>query len=59
MRYFPGALLTVLFICISFQTVYADPPPLDEDPGAPIDGGSIMLVAAATAYGYRKLRKRS
>lgn len=33
-----------------------DPPPPDGDPGAPIDGGLGILLAAGAAYGVKKYR---
>ena len=36
--------------------VAGDPPPPDGDPGAPIDGGLSLLLAAGAVYGVKKFR---
>jgi hypothetical protein len=33
-----------------------DPPPPPDDPGAPIDGGLSLLLAAGAVYGVKKYR---
>ena len=33
-------------------------PPGGSSSGAPVDGGAILLVASAAAYGYKKLKER-
>ncbi len=36
----------------------ANPPDPEGDPGAPIDGGLSVLLAAGAAYGVKRLRKK-
>lgn len=36
----------------------ANPPDPEGDPGAPIDGGLSVLLAAGAAYGVRRMRKK-
>jgi len=41
---------------LSQAQVAGDPPPPDGDPGAPIDGGLSLLLAAGAVYGVKKFR---
>ena len=50
------SILFTLFFALLPLLAIAGPPPLDGDPGAPIDGGASLLVGAAVAYGIKKLR---
>jgi len=48
-----AALITVL--SFSALTVFSQPPP-PPPAGAPIDGGSLLLVAGIAAYGYKRIK---
>jgi hypothetical protein len=53
-------LFLVLVVMIIFPGLCfaQDPPPVDGDPGAPIDGGASLLVGAAAVYGWKKFKER-
>lgn len=53
-----GILLLIICLVLLPSIVQAGPPPLDGDPGAPIDGGASLLVGAAVIYGAKKLKER-
>ena len=53
-----GILLLIICLVLLPSIVHAGPPPLDGDPGAPIDGGASLLVGAAVIYGAKKLKER-
>ena len=46
-----------VFLCLSIFAS-AQPDPLPDDPGVPIDGGATLLVAAAAVYGAKKLKDK-
>lgn len=52
-------LLVAVFMlpALLHAQVQGDPPPGDGDPGAPIDGGLGLLLAAGAAYGVKKYRE--
>jgi hypothetical protein len=50
-------LFTIMIILLPLITL-AGPPPLDGDPGVPIDGGASLLVGAAAVYGIKKIKDR-
>jgi hypothetical protein len=49
-------LFLPLLMMIIFTNAYTQgpPPPEDEDPDAPLDGGITLLVAAGIGYGIKK-----
>lgn len=54
-----GFLSFLLVAAFIPSAVHAQgPPPLDDDPGVPIDGGASLLVGAAVIYGAKKLKDR-
>jgi len=51
------ALTVFGFLTLSQLALYAQAGPPGPGSGAPIDGGALILVFGAAAYGYRQLRK--
>lgn len=49
-------IITAAILMISFAAIAQPPDPLDEDAGAPLDGGVSILVAAGVGYGVKKVR---
>jgi hypothetical protein len=52
------ALSVLLITLLPLISAATPPPPLEGDPGVPIDGGASLLVGAAVVYGMKKLRNR-
>ena len=52
--------LALVFPALSLlaQGPPGNPPGGGSSSGAPIDGGAVMLVASAAAYGYRMLKRK-
>ena len=52
------AAITLALVFPALSLLAQGPPP-GPSSGAPIDGGAIMLVASAAAYGYKMMKSRA
>lgn len=50
-------IITAIVLMMSFTAMAQAPDPLDDDPGAPIDGGVSILIAAGVGYGAKKVQQ--
>lgn len=51
-------LLMLCLVSIVYPALAEDPGLPGGDPDVPIDGGTLVLLAAGIAYGVRSLKKR-
>ncbi|WP_316837723.1 PID-CTERM protein-sorting domain-containing protein [Pedobacter nutrimenti] len=52
-------LLMVCLVSVVYPAFAEDPGLPGGDPDVPIDGGTVVLLAAGIAYGVRSLKKRN
>ena len=52
-------LLMLCLVCVVYPALAEDPGLPGGDPDVPIDGGTVVLLAAGIAYGVRSLKKRN
>nr|WP_199076075.1 hypothetical protein [Pedobacter sp. ASV19] len=51
--------LMIYLISVVYYAIAEDPGLPGGDPDVPIDGGTVVLLAAGVAYGVRSIKKRN